>query len=308
MWRQLSSNFKRLNSDHAAACQSTQMPPLYHYCSSPAFHAIVGSKTIWLSSLRQSNDSAEGRMVAYAAKRLAAKDGLTHELTEHVLAAIANMENLWAGLGVCLSEDGDLLSQWRAYAADGSGVAIGFDRDYVNWLVESSRGTDTDLELHQVEYEFQAHEQLVMPAYLKLRQLLESGADFPPGALPEFRDAEDLKIVELNGRLAILTLLRAAMDAFNGIFSLKHPAFKEENEWRLLHLHGLSPAHPCHFRAVSGGIVPFKTCLLRDSGRSRIAEVVLGPRHTTPVPVVEDYLAQQGFPDVKVRRSVAPFR
>ena len=247
-------------------------------------------------------------MVAHAAKRLAAKDGLTHELTEHILAAIASMEDLWEGLGICLSEEGDLLSQWRAYAADGSGVSIGFDREYVNWLVESSRGTDTDLELHQVEYEFQAHDQLVTPAYLELRRLLESDTDLPPNASRESRESDDPKIVELNGRLAVLTLLTAAMDAFNGVFSLKHPAFREEKEWRLLHHHGLLPTHPCLYRAVSDGIVPYKTCLLRDSVRSRIAEVVLGPKHTTPVPVVQDYLAQQGFPNVKVRRSVAPYR
>jgi Protein of unknown function (DUF2971) len=284
------------------------MPHLYHYCSSAAFHGIIDSKALWLSSLRQSNDIAEGRMVAHAARRLAEKDGLTPELIEHILAAIANMENLSEGLGVCLSENGDLLSQWRAYAADGSGVSIGFDRQYLNWLVESSRGTDTDLELHQIEYEFQAHDHLVMPTYLELRRLLESDADFLPGATPAARDSDDPKIVELRGRRAVLTLLRAAMDAFNGVFSLKHPAFTEEQEWRLLHHHGLLPTHPCLFRAVNGGIVPYKTCLLRDSGQSSIAELVLGPRHTTPVPVVEGYLAQQGFQNVKVRPSVAPYR
>lgn len=247
-------------------------------------------------------------MVAQAAMRLATNDGLTRELTEHLLAAIANMEDLWEGLGLCLSEDGDLLSQWRAYAADGSGVSIGFDRAYVTWLVETSRGTETDLELHHVEYESQAHDKLVMPAYLELRRLLKSDADFPPGASPEFRDSNDPKLVELNGRLAVLTLLRAALGAFNGIFSLKHSAFAEEKEWRLLHHHGLLPTNPCLYRAVGSGIVPYKACLLRDSGQSRIAEVVLGPRHTTPVPVVESYLAQQGFPDVKVSRSVAPYR
>ena len=247
-------------------------------------------------------------MVARAAKRLAAKDGLTHELTAQILAAIAAMEDLWEGLGVCLSEEGDLLSQWRAYAADGSGVSIGFDREYVDWLVQSSRGTDTDLELHQVKYEFQAHDQIVTPAYLELRRLLESDTDFPVNVSPELRKSDAPKIVELNGRLAISTLLLAAMDAFNGVFSLKHPAFTEEKEWRLLHRHDFLPMHPCLYRPISDGIVPYKTCLLRDSARSRIAEVVLGPKHSTPVPVVQNYLAQQGFPNVKVRRSAAPYR
>ncbi|ECA5815027.1 DUF2971 domain-containing protein, partial [Salmonella enterica subsp. enterica serovar Enteritidis] len=29
----------------------------------------------------------------------------------------------------CLSKSGDILSQWRAYAKDGFGVSIGFDRE-----------------------------------------------------------------------------------------------------------------------------------------------------------------------------------
>lgn len=247
-------------------------------------------------------------MVAQAVARLAAKDDLSRDLTEHLLTAIANMEDLWEGLGICLSEDGDLLSQWRAYAANGSGVSIGFDRAYVTWLVETSRGTEVDLELHQVEYESQAHDQLVMPAYRELRRLLESDDDFPRGASPEVCDSNAPNFVKLRGRIAVLTLLLAAMEAFDGVFSLKHPAFAEEKEWRLLHHHGLLTTNPCLYRSIDGGIVPYKVCELRDWGQPRIAEVVLGPRHTTPVPVVESYLVQQGFPQVNVRRSLAPYR
>lgn len=31
----------------------------------------------------------------------------------------------------CLSKDKDVLSQWRSYANDGKGVAIGFDVDFI---------------------------------------------------------------------------------------------------------------------------------------------------------------------------------
>lgn len=250
-------------------------------------------------------------MVARAISRLAAKDGLSGDLTEHMMSAVANMEDLWEGLGLCLSEDGDLLSQWRAYTGNGSGVSIGFARQYVNWLVDTSRGAAVDavdLELRQVEYRSEEHEKLVSPAYAELRRLLESDDDFPPGTSPHDQESSDPKLVELRGRLAVLTLLKAGMHALDGVFSLKHAAFAEEKEWRLLHTYGLQPTDPCLYRAVDCGIIPYKACQLRNSGRSPIAEVVLGPRHTTPVPVVENYLAQHGFDDVKVRRSLAPYR
>ena len=31
----------------------------------------------------------------------------------------------------CFSKNGDLLSQWRAYAEDGKGFSIGFDSNYI---------------------------------------------------------------------------------------------------------------------------------------------------------------------------------
>src|SRR5690606_28676010 len=35
------------------------------------------------------------------------------------------------GFALCLSEKGDLLSQWRAYARDGTGISIGFSSDFL---------------------------------------------------------------------------------------------------------------------------------------------------------------------------------
>jgi Protein of unknown function (DUF2971) len=218
------------------------------------------------------------------------------------------MENLWEGLGLCFSEDGDLLSQWRAYTGDGSGVSIGFAREYVDWLVDTSRGADVDLELRQLEYRSKEHDKLVKPVYEGLRRLLESDDNFPPSGSTEVEEPNGPKLVELRGRLAVLTLLREAMHAFDGVFSLKHSAFSEEREWRLLHSYSWQLTDPCLYRAVERGIVPYKVCPLRQSEQSPIAEVVLGPRHTTPISVVKNYLAQHGFEHVNVRPSLAPYR
>lgn len=284
------------------------MPVLYHYCSTAAFHSIVSSRSLWLSSLRQSNDTSEGRIVSQSIARLSAKDELPEELKDHLLAAVANMEGLYDGLGICLSCEGDLLSQWRAYTCDGSGVSIGFDKDYLDWLVDSSRGLETDLTLNEVRYDPDIQDDLVAPAYAELRRLLESAENFPPGQSAELQNSDDPTIVELNGRLAVLTLLEAAMSAFGEVFSLKHRAFAEEREWRLLHHFGWEPTSHCLYRTAAGKVVPYKVCELREVTRAPIAELILGPRHTTPVPVMENYLAQHGFDRVNVKRSEAPYR
>lgn len=42
------------------------------------------------------------------------------------------------GLGFCLSAERDLLSQWRGYTGDGAGVAIGFNRLYLEELTKAN--------------------------------------------------------------------------------------------------------------------------------------------------------------------------
>ena len=261
-----------------------------------------------MSSLTQSNDSSEGRVVSQAIARLATRDNLSDELTGHLLAAVSNMEGLFDGFGLCLSSEGDLLSQWRAYTQDGAGLSIGFDQGYVEWLAQTSRRTDVDLALHEVHYKPEVHDRLVYPMCSKLRSLLESDDDFPPGKREAPQDASNPKSVELHGRLAVLTLLQAAMESFSEVFSLKHEAFAEEKEWRLLHHFGWLPTNPCLYRATAGRIVPYKVCALRQLSRGPVIEVVLGPRHTTPTEVVENYLTQHGFGEVRVKQSLAPYR
>ena len=74
------------------------------------------------------------------------------------------MEESLVGVGFCLSEEGDLLSQWRGYAADASGVVIGFSRNYLDWLCSSNLPDELGgLNLHKVDYAASAHDSRVAP-------------------------------------------------------------------------------------------------------------------------------------------------
>ena len=286
------------------------MSHLYHYCSTAAFHSIISTRSLWLSSLRQSNDRSEGRLVSEAVARLASIHGVNLETRGHLLSAVENLEGFYDGLGCCLSPEGDLLSQWRAYAEDGTGVSLGFSRAYLDWLVQSSGGQDIDLSLLKVEYEPETHNKLVLPVYTRLRELLESDEeiceDIPPELSPE--SEEYARLTELHGRLAVLTLLKAAMPALHHVFLLKHHAFSEEKEWRLLHSFGWLPTNPCSFRPSAGRLIAYKACPLRESSNPSLLKIVLGPKHNTPVSVVENYLLQHGFGRVEIVKSVAPYR
>src|SRR6185295_17936413 len=86
-------------------------------------------------------------------------------------------ERITDGLGFCLSENGDLLSQWRGYAGNATGVAIGFSAEYLNFLSEASRpGDKRGFTLQKVEYEPTSHEARVEPTYNRIGQLIKKGA------------------------------------------------------------------------------------------------------------------------------------
>jgi hypothetical protein len=87
------------------------MAILYHYCSTASFLAIAQSQSFWLSSLSLSNDTMEGKLVASVIAHLAERDSLDQRTISSLQDAIGIFEQIIDGLGFCLSEDGDLLSQ-----------------------------------------------------------------------------------------------------------------------------------------------------------------------------------------------------
>ena len=111
-------------------------PPgvLYHYTSAEGLRGILSSRALWMTDIRYMNDLSE---LQYATDRLAAR--LDARLAKD-LGAVGRKEfiescrrNIGArGPGqsvfsVSFCEDGNLLSQWRAYRGQGGGYALGFD-------------------------------------------------------------------------------------------------------------------------------------------------------------------------------------
>jgi hypothetical protein len=76
----------------------------------------------------------EGKLVAEIIDQLAKRDGLDELAIKELQDLIGFIETQFDGLGFCLSEEGDLLSQWRGYAADATGFSIGFSKDSLMYL------------------------------------------------------------------------------------------------------------------------------------------------------------------------------
>ena len=103
---------------------------LYHYTTPEACFAILNGKStegepsVWASSAFCMNDASEIFYGSGVVGQVAAKFGPAGEdLLEQ------EFRYLETAMVVSFSSDPDLLSQWRAYARNGAGCAIGFDRD-----------------------------------------------------------------------------------------------------------------------------------------------------------------------------------
>ena len=61
------------------------------------------------------------------------------------------------------------------YAADATGVAIGFSAEYLTWLSEESNNRpEPGFAVQKVEYEPYAHESRVQPTYHKIKELIDA--------------------------------------------------------------------------------------------------------------------------------------
>lgn len=118
---------------------------LYHYCSLNTFLNIFNSKSIWLSDISKSNDSNELQWIlgecylralkawhSYIAsieqtKGLDSLNAKNLEEVDNLLKFIKEFDNIRSWV-FCLSEKSDDLGQWRGYADDGYGIAIGFNK------------------------------------------------------------------------------------------------------------------------------------------------------------------------------------
>ena len=253
----------------------------------------------------------EGKLVASTIVRLAKKDSLDMDSIRHIHGAIGVFEKIIDGLGFCLSEDGDLLSQWRGYAGNATGVAIGFSVEYLKFLSTASMYTDKPgFTLEKVEYEPSSQEARVEPTYNKIRQLIKDGALRKPIGLIESVGMTDQQlkknvtdIEEANSKLN-----QELLSFFPILFRLKSYAFREEREHRLLSHLVIDGDDDCSHRVVDNRIVPYRKVELAELERSPITEVILGPKHDTPPKIVENFLKLNSYGPVKIKRSETSYR
>ena len=283
---------------------------LFHYCRNEVLLALLSKRQIWMSDLTLSNDSTEGRWVRHAFVDYCKKAKIESSNIDRLCVHLDSLLNGVRAVGYCLSEEGDLLSQWRGYADGGRGVSIGFKREYLEALCERTRTTQEKfgLALAQVLYTRADESQPIADVTDKILAYVKQGALAANGLL--LNDGDRATRQKAFGAMTI-----AFLQYFPFIFKLKNAAFREEKEWRLLSVvltgfqaGDLGQLGDVDYRAVEDRFIPYAVLDLPELGIPPIEKIWLGPKNITPTLVMEGMLARFGFKNISIEKSAATYR
>ena len=234
---------------------------VYHYCGVDGFHKIMEGRQVRLSSVRYMNDRSEQEHLLDKARSLL-EEYERGANTSYILPLLKNFNRPQISpFAFCLSEEGDSLSQWRAYADAGAGFAIGFSSDCLREL--ANKHTVAVTRVVPIQYEDS-----------KQMELLRSCVDGYLGSATAL------------GRADTEAQLRALVGIWCLSAACKNRGFREEKEVRVVALplrdqFGGGSDMPeylrisgLHFRVASGRIVP---CFTLPFPPESVTVVCLGP-------------------------------
>ena len=190
-------------------------------------------------------------------------------------------DNSWMYFVVSLSERGDLLSQWRAYANDGSGCSIALDAKSIR--NRAGFGEFVGIDADKLPKETSNFYHLLRVVYIKsekkdiARRFLEQAKQ----QFDEFKLSDPACDDKDHETFVLVVALR--LKEF--VISFKNEEFAEEREWRVVSsLYRNDPA--IDLRHTQYGIAPFTRTNLSprgqiESNRLPILRVILGPRSKT---------------------------
>lgn len=276
---------------------------LFHYTNPAGLYGIVTSRSIRASCVHHLNDESEITHAVDIASEIVKEemqtppsgilsddDAVLLQLLYKMLMHREALENKISFVAA-FSEEGDLLSQWRAYGGKG-GYSIEFDaRDLAQF------GRKAGFELAPCFYDREEQKTLLRFA---VRDCVEA---FRVESANHEHDERSLE-QHLHSVAASYFRLMARLAP-----RLKHPSFSEEREWRLVGTH--SPdRNDLDFRAAESLLVPFVSVPVAEDGAWTYRGFVVGP---TPSPKASFLSANMLFENHNVvnmngRQSNTPFR
>ena len=275
-------------------------PPtaLYHYTTQSGLLGIVAGEEIWASHTQYLNDAGEFRHALEIVEEELASMMLDpryqdqKELLTEMSEGLNGTKSI-ESINVCVcsfSADGDVLSQWRAYASAASGFSMGFSGVFLRavsdqlrfWLVPVLYDEGEKRALIRTLID----DVLTENAQQRAKATTGSEHEQPPGGN-----------------------LLAYLNRYAPI--LKHKSFSEEREWRIISRPLFCSDERFGYRVGASMLVPyFRIPLSLEQRPFHIDEIIVGP---TPHPEqsirsVKDLLTRHNLENTTVRNSDTPYR
>jgi len=300
----LSSYLQNVRSYHAdfvrQVAKGQPSPDLFHYTDLNGLAEIVAKHDLWLTHALYCNDEAEMKLGVDVArseiKQLEQTEGQANAISQK-LSYFTELDGLLTqprreGVYICCFCQGDdMLSQWRAYGANGNGVSICMSPNGF----EDHTGLQPFgfLSIWNVFYEPHQQKQIIERA---IENTYNQFSALPPEEIA--KKAKDV------------------IDFFVPTF--KHEGFKEEQEWRMIFapaaVGGVNP----RYRAARDMLIPYYSLkdLIVSQGavdaaqwRLPIKRVLIGPsRHRALNKAsAESLLSDNGY-SRPVDTSATPYR
>ncbi len=302
---------------------------VYHYCSIEAFFNIIKSKQLYLSNTTSMNDYLENKCIKNSIEKFISKK--YHMLNWLFLRRVQKLfsQYLEGGFITCFSQHKDMLSQWRGYAADGAGIAIGINSNILKPIKCDME--NYNLTFGKIIYCENEQEKIINDLFHRYQNLIifeeknsvkkEKNSEWPK----IIRPAEKVKIKQiLQGNLNYnnkenIHINRCVSELLILSFFFKTSAFIEESEYRLCFfpnftflenseklIHPLSISS-LNFRLSNNMIFPYHT-LDFSNAANFFNEIVLGPKCKTPEKTIRNFLKCHDMGHIKIKKSTASYQ
>ena len=232
----------------------------YHYCSVDTFYNILQTSTIRFGNPLNMNDSAEIIWLLEMVKDFVLKRGGYNSILEdwNLIENISKtlLQEMDCPYIFCLSKEKDVLSQWRSYANDGKGVAIGFNVDFI----------ETYYSLYGAEVIYDREKQYNILS----RKISDNILRNLNTAVKEGNRDE----IYRKSKILVSYILQDAI-------MCKNPAFREEKEYRLYcgyRKNKEKDVSDIKFRSNDCSIIPFRELYFKNNEYRLIENIVVGPK------------------------------
>lgn len=310
---------------------------VYHYCSLESLNSILNHRSLRLTNILKSNDSMEISWIcryydgefenAYKNASDLLKEKISLERFKGYMRLFTdeffNENNAdFRYYVTCFSYQDDLLSQWRGYADDGRGAAIGFDLDVLKQIVQVSpeKSQSSVVSLHKISYSESEQKETVHQIVCELVSEIEKMLQEEKELSGNFENKTKEYEMELLDKI-MNSFKKTFLKLFQVSVYMKNPFFREESEIRLCEFSSKqllmgrevelslgARLHNYSYYVKENQLISYVDFDFSKCVNQLIRKLVIGPKCLTSERDMKYYLSTLGLVDCEVNKSQGTYR